>query len=95
MAAYVIVDVDISDPVAYPEYVKQVPPTIAAYGGEFLVRGGKVDTMEGDWLPKRLVIIKFESVARAKQWLDSEEYRPIKAMRHRAARSNLIIAEGV
>ena|SRR5579859_2488334 len=95
MAAYVIVNVDITDPMAYPEYTKLVPPTIAAYGGEFLVRGGKVETMEGVWAPKRLVVIKFENAARAKQWLDSEEYRPVRAMRHQAATSQLIIVEGV
>ena len=59
------------------------------------MRGGKVETMEGDWAPKRLVVIKFENVTRARQWLDSEEYRPLKAMRHQAAKSQMIIVEGV
>jgi uncharacterized protein (DUF1330 family) len=95
MAAYVVVDVTITDPALYAEYMKQVPPTIVAYGGEFVVRGGKVDVMEGSWSPKRFVVIKFESGARAKQWLHSDDYRPLAEMRHRAATSNMLIVEGV
>ncbi|MHB8629734.1 MAG: DUF1330 domain-containing protein [Aggregatilineales bacterium] len=95
MAAYVIVDVTIIDPTAYTEYTKLVPATLAIYGGEFIVRGGKTETVEGDWSPKRVVVLKFESVARAKQWLESEEYGPVKAIRHRSAMTNMIIVEGV
>ena len=95
MSAYVVVDVTIIDPNAYAEYTKQVPATVAAYGGEFIVRGGNVYVMEGSWSPKRFVVIKFENSDRAKQWLHSDEYRPLAAMRHQAADSNLIIVEGV
>ena len=95
MAAYVVVDVTVTDPVAYQEYAKLVPATIAAYGGEYIIRGGAVETMEGDWTPQRFVMLKFESVARAKAWLNSPEYKPIKQMRYASAISHMLIVEGV
>jgi uncharacterized protein (DUF1330 family) len=95
MAAYVIAEVEVVDPAGYDEYRKGVPATIAAYGGKFLVRGGAVDTREGGWAPKRIVVLEFESVARARAWYESPEYRPLLALRERAAKSKLIIAEGL
>jgi uncharacterized protein (DUF1330 family) len=95
MSAYVLVDIDVVDPEAYEEYKKLAPPTIAAYGGRYIVRGGHAETMEGEWKLNRLVILEFESVARAKQWLDSPEYSAIRDMRHQAAKSNMIIVEGL
>jgi uncharacterized protein (DUF1330 family) len=67
MAAYVIVDVDVHDPDAYEEYRRQTPATIDAYGGRFLVRGGATSVLEGNWTPKRVIVIEFPSVARAKE----------------------------
>src|SRR6185295_19626357 len=61
MAAYIIVDVEITDPVKYAAYIRIVPPTIARYGGTFLVRGGKAETLEGSWIPKRVVVVEFPS----------------------------------
>ncbi len=95
MVAYLIVDVDVKDPVRYAEYVQQVPPTIAKYGGKFLVRGGKTEVIEGTWQPKRVVVLEFESVARAKEWYHSEEYRGPRDIRWSASTANLIVVEGV
>jgi len=95
MAGYVIAEVDITDPQGFEQYRNMVPATIEAYGGRFVVRGGKTETLEGHWEPKRLVIIQFDSVERAKQWWASEEYRDAKALRQRTAITNLVIAEGV
>ncbi|HXH08687.1 MAG TPA: DUF1330 domain-containing protein [Alphaproteobacteria bacterium] len=95
MAGYVIAEVDITDPQGFEQYRNMVPATIEAYGGRFVVRGGKTETLEGQWQPKRLVIIQFDSVERAKQWWASEEYRDAKALRQRTAITNLVIAEGV
>jgi len=95
MPAYVIAEVEVLDPAAYDEYRKGVPATIAAYGGKFLARGGAVETLEGGWAPKRIVILEFESAARARAWHDSPEYRPFLKIRERAARSKLIIVEGI
>jgi uncharacterized protein (DUF1330 family) len=94
MAAYIIADLTITDPQGFEEYRQMVPATIAQYGGKYVVRGGRVETLEGNWDPKRLVIIEFESAERAKQWWACEEYREAKALRQRTAQTNLIIIEG-
>jgi uncharacterized protein (DUF1330 family) len=95
MAAYVVVNVEVLDPVRYPDYVKAVPATLAAYGGRFLVRGGKAETLEGTYQPRRFVIIEFESVERARAWWSSAEYAAPKALRQSIARTDLLIVEGV
>lgn len=95
MSAYIMVDIDIHDEAGLGEYRQQVPATIAKYGGRFIVRGGKFETLEGQWHPKRLVVLEFPSVEQAKRWYDSEEYRPLKAMRFKASKSNLVLVEGV
>ena len=95
MPAYVIADVTVTDPPAMEEYRKQVPATLAKYGGRFLVRGGAHQTVEGDWKPARLVVIEFPSLADARRWYDSEEYRGPKALRMRAGQTNVLIVDGV
>jgi len=95
MAAYIIVDLTVTDLPTMEEYRKLVPATLAKYGGRFLVRGGAHQTVEGDWKPNRLVVLEFPSTEQAKRWYDSEEYREPKAMRLRAGRANLIMVEGV
>lgn len=95
MVAYVIADVEITDPVAYEDYKKMVPATLAAYGGRFVARGGQVETLEGDWRPNRLVIIEFESGERAKEWWASPEYRAAKALRQKTSHGSLVVVEGV
>lgn len=95
MTAYVIVDIEVTDPAGYEEYKKLAAPTVAAHGGKYIVRGGAVETLEGDWAIHRLVILEFESVARAKQWLNSPEYAPARQLRHKYARSKMIVVEGV
>lgn len=95
MSAYVIVDIDVTDPAVYEEYKRLAPPTVTTYGGKYLARGGRCEVLEGDWLPKRLVILRFDTIEQAKLWLDSPEYQPIKKLRHMAAHSNMIVVEGV
>jgi uncharacterized protein (DUF1330 family) len=95
MAAYVIAEVDVTDPAAYEDYRKQVPATIEQYGGKYLVRGGATETKEGGWTPARFVILEFPSMAQARRWYDSPEYAPALAIRKRASKSKLIFAEGL
>ncbi len=95
MAAYVIVDIGVNDPNRYTEYMKLVPQAVAAYGGKYLARGGKVEVFEGDWLPKRLVIIEFENIATARRWLESPEYRQARKIRHETSTSNMVVVEGL
>ncbi len=95
MTAYVIADVEVKDPVTYREYVAAVPATLAPYGGKFLARGGQTETLEGEWEPKRLVIIEFDSVEQAKAWWESEAYAGPKALRRSASVGKLILVQGV
>ncbi len=95
MPAYVIVEVDVTDPAGYDDYKKMVPASLAAYDGKFVVRGGACETLEGSWQPPRIVVLEFPSVARAKQWWASDEYRVAKALRQRVADSEMIVIEGV
>ena len=95
MPAYVVVEVDIQDPVRYERYKELTPASIAAYGGRFIVRGGAVDTLEGEWRPSRLVILEFPSAERARAWWSSPEYAEAKTLRQATARSKLILVEGV
>jgi len=94
MAAYLIAEVDVTDPAAYEEYRKIVPATIARYGGKYLVRGGKVDSKEGGWQPTRLVVLEFASMEQARKWYHSPEYAPALAIRTKAARSKVVLVEG-
>jgi uncharacterized protein (DUF1330 family) len=94
MAAYVIVDVDVHDPAGFEQYRREVPASLAKYGGRFVVRGGAFQALEGSWTPKRLVVLEFPSMEEARRWYDSEDYRPLKAMRLKASTANLILVEG-
>ncbi len=95
MPAYVIVDVKITDPVEYEEYKKLTPAAIAAYDGKFIVRGGPVEVLEGNWDYGRIVLLEFESVARAKEWWNSTEYAKAKSMRQRSSTTKMIVVDGV
>jgi uncharacterized protein (DUF1330 family) len=95
MTAYLIADVEVLDKVAYEEYRQKVPATIAAYGGRYIARGGATEVLEGSWAPKRCVLIEFPSMAQLKAWWDSPEYVPLREVRRRSTRSNLIATEGL
>jgi uncharacterized protein (DUF1330 family) len=93
--AYIIVEVAVQDPVRYERYKQLVPPSIAAYGGRFIVRGGAVQALEGAWNPGRLVILEFPSAERARAWWASPDYAEAKALRLATAQSRMILVEGV
>jgi len=95
MPAYIIVDIDIVDPVGYEQYKKLAGASVESYGGKYIVRGGKSEVLEGNWSPKRVVILQFDSIERAQAWLNSEEYREPRKMRHRTARTNMVVVEGI
>ena len=95
MSAYVIVDINVADPAGYEEYKRLAAPTVSAYGGKYIARGGRTETLEGNWIPNRLVILEFDSRERAREWLDSPEYAGPRRLRQRAATTNMIMVEGV
>ena len=95
MAAYIIVEIEVVDPVGYEEYKKQAAATVHQHDGKYIVRGGKTEVLEGDWKPKRIVVLEFPTTERAKEWLNCEEYREPRKMRHRTAKTNMIVLEGV
>jgi uncharacterized protein (DUF1330 family) len=95
MSAYIIVEIDVQDPAGYEEYKKQAHATVVAKGGKYIVRGGKTEVLEGDWQPKRIVVLEFPSMDQAKEWINCEEYREPRKIRHRTAKTNMILVEGI
>ncbi|MBI3940037.1 MAG: DUF1330 domain-containing protein [Acidobacteria bacterium] len=95
MSAYIVADVEVLDKEKYEAYRQRVPPSIARYGGRFLVRGGDLETLEGTWSPARLIILEFPSVAQAKAWWGSVEYSQPKALRQASASTRMVVVEGV
>ena len=94
MAAYVLAEVEVTNPDGYKEYTAHVPATIARYGGRFLVRGGACEALEGEWPKVRRVIIEFPDMETAKRWWDSPEYGKPKAMRLANSKGRLILLDG-
>ena len=95
MAAYVIVQVTVSDEETYTKYREQVPATIAKYGGEYLVRGGDMEILEGEWPAPRCVVLKFKDKGSALAWHGSAEYMGPMALRHKAAHTNAVLVDGI
>ena len=95
MPALIIVDIEVLDPVVYEDYKRLASAAIAAHGGRYLVRGGKSEVLDGDWNPRRLVVLEFDSFDKAKAWRDSPEYAEAKKVRERCARSNMVVVDGV
>jgi uncharacterized protein (DUF1330 family) len=95
MSAYVIADIEVIEPVEYEDYKKLAGPTAAQFGGRYVVRGGATEVAEGEWTPRRFVILEFPSMEQAKAWYNSAEYGQAKAVRQRTAKSNVIFAEGL
>src|SRR5262249_42184407 len=95
MSAYLIADIDITDPALFEEYKREVPATEARYGGRYLGRGGLTKVLEGDWQPHRLVILEFPDMNSLVAWYESPEYARLKAIRQRCATSTIVALEGV
>ncbi len=95
MAAYFIVDLDVTDWAGFDEFRRLLPAVMEKYGGKYIVRGGTFEVLEGQWQPTRLVLLEFPSMDAAKRFYDSEDYRPLKELRLRTAKTNLVLAEGI
>ena len=94
MAAYVIGEIDVTDPATYDEYRKQVLASVQRHGGRFLARGGRAETLEGGAAPKRVVVLEFPSYPQALEGYRSAEYAPLIKLRQRASRGRLLLVEG-
>lgn len=94
MAAYVIGEIEVTDPAAYDEYRRQVLATVQKHGGRFLARGGRAEALEGATPPKRVVMLEFPSYERALEWYRSGEYAPLIRLRQKASRGRLLLVEG-
>jgi len=94
MTAYVIADIDVTDPEAYRGYMALVPGTVEPFGGRFVIRGGNHETLEGPWRPHRLVMIEFPSAGHARRWYESGAYVAAMAIRHRSSAGSLVLVEG-
>ena len=95
MAAYVLVDIEVTDPENYEPYKNAVPEVVKKYGGRYLVRGGDVEVLEGDWQPRRVAVLEFPSMADLKKFYESEDYRDLKAVRLASTNGNVIAVEGL
>jgi len=95
MAAYMVVEIEVTDPVKYERYKELAPPSIARYGGKYLARGGKTETLEGTWSPKRLVILEFPSMDHARSWWTSKEYAEAKGLRQACAATDMVLLDGI
>ena len=94
MAAYMIVDNEVTDPEGFREYQKRVGSTLESYGGTFLVRGEKYENLEGDWHLHQLIMLEFPSVEQARRWYQSDAYAPVKDIRLKTALTQVILVQG-
>ena len=95
MKAYIVVDVNVTNPTLYEDYKKLTPASLVPFDGKFIVRGGVAEILEGEWQPGRFVVIEFPSKQKAKEWWDSALYAPAKALRQATSKTNMILVEGI
>ncbi len=95
MPAYIVVETDVHDPEQYEQYKAASPGAVAAFGGRFIVRGGELAVLEGDWHPKRVVILEFPDLETAKEFYESERYQEAKKLREGAANLRMVAVDGV
>lgn len=94
MAVYLIVDVDVKGPSAYEQYKAKVPALMCKHGGEYLVRGGNTHIIEGGWRPSRLVLLRFPDKESVEAFFSDPEYESLKELRHRVAKTDIVMVEG-
>ena len=95
MPAYLIANVDIKDSEKIKEYLSSTPEILKKYSGRFLVRGGDIWIAEGDWNPKRIVVVEFDTFEKAKEFWNSSDYKPLKELRQASASTDMIIVDGI
>lgn len=94
MPAYIISDIEIRDAEAFEQYKQLSPPSVAKYGGRFVIRGGAMERIEGEWAPRRIAMLEFPDMETARRWVDSPEYAEARKVRQASATSSLILVDG-
>ena len=94
MSAYLVVDITVEDPDNYAEYVARAPDFVTKHGGNYIVRGGNAEVVEGDWAPSRFVVVEFPSRETAQAFLDDPEYQAVADTRRSSTSSNMILVDG-
>ncbi|HXT35440.1 MAG TPA: DUF1330 domain-containing protein [Chloroflexota bacterium] len=95
MAAYILVEIEVTNPEEYARYREMAPALIAAFDGKYLTRGGATETVEGTWQPKRLVILEFPSMERIHEFYDSPAYAEAKLLRQNSTKSTMVFQDGI
>jgi uncharacterized protein (DUF1330 family) len=96
VAAYIVVNIaDVKDAARYEDYKAEAPAVIRKHGGEYVVRGGRFEIVEGDWKPNRVVILRFPNMASAKAFIDDPEYQPLKQLRQSVCKTDMVVVEGL
>lgn len=94
MAAYILVDCEVTDPAKYEDYKRLAQACVQRHGGRYLVRGGSAEVLEGGWAPHRLVVLEFPTLEQARAFHDSADYRAARAARDGAAQMNMVVVAG-
>ena len=93
MTAYVLADIEVTDPVRYEDYKTLAAASVERYGGRYVVRGGQVAVLEGSWPTSRFVMLEFDHADSARRWYHSPEYQAAIAVRQQAANAKLVLVE--
>jgi uncharacterized protein (DUF1330 family) len=94
MPVYVVIEIEVLDADTYAQYMERVPATVAQYGGRYLVRGGAIKTLSGDWAPERMIILEFDSAEQMTRWSASPEYQAVAPIRIRSTKTRAVMLEG-
>ena len=94
MNAYIIADIEVHDLDSYQEYIKQAPSYVEKHQGKYLVRAGNTEVIEGDWQPRRLILLEFPSPENAMAFINDPEYAKVASIRQAAAHTNAVWVEG-
>lgn len=95
MPVYLITEIDVTDPQGYEQYRSRVGKSLEQYGARFLVRGGAIEVMEGNWNPERVVMCVFDNMEKVRAWYNSKEYQELKRVRENTAKMNMVAVEGI
>lgn len=94
MSTYMIIDLEVTDPDKFAEYLEKIPAMIEKFGGRYLARGGKVTPIDGDWYPDRIIVLEFPAMENVTKWLTSRENMPLGDLRRKSTVSRAILVEG-